>query len=141
MKIFPFIHKTIQGSLKATGLSVFLAQAGRTLWQTDEPSVSEAQLKEEYLLPNGLIPKQIIILGQIAYVEIDKDKTNRNDFYTWDEALQNPGKPECWKLFSFFEDEKGAEWFTSRQFQADNLLDSRPIYEYYGDILRHFTME
>ena len=127
--------------MKTHCLSVFLGQAGRMLWQTDELTVSQKQLEEEYLFPNGLIPKRIVFQEQIAYVEIDSEKTNRNDFYTWEEALQNPGKPECWRLFSFFQDEKGAEWFTSRYFQTDNLLDGRPIHEYYEDILRQFTNE
>ena len=139
MKIFPFVLKRTQGSLETTCLSVFLAQAGRTLWQTDELTVSQKQLEEDYLLPNGLIPKQIVFQGQIVYIQIDNDKTNRNDFYQWEEALQNPGKPECWRLFSFFQDEKGAEWFSSRHFQSENLVDGRPIHEYYEDILRHFA--
>jgi hypothetical protein len=141
MKIFPFVLKTSQGSLKVRGLSVFLAHAGKSLWQTEEETLSLEQLRDEYLLPNGLIPKQIKMDSSIAYVEIDMQKTKRDDFYTWEESLQNPAKPECWRLFSFFTDEKGAEWFTSRHFQADNLLDGKPVHEYYEDILRDFSME
>lgn len=140
MKLFPFILKDIKETLKMTSLKVFLGLGGKALWRTDETALSHEQVKEEYLLPNGLIPKRMFEVASILFVEIDSAKTNLQDFYTWEEALIQSSKPECWRTFSFFTDGKGAEWFSSRYLQGENEVEGRPIHEYYEDILRNTSV-
>lgn len=142
MKILPFVLKhSHSSSLTITGLSLFLSQAGKALWQTEEPTLSIKQLEQEYLLPNGLIPKQIVVNGSVAYVEVDPEKTRLQDFYTWEEALSSGTKPECWRTFWFFTDETNAEWFTCRYSQGDNELDGKPIYDFYEEAMKLATKQ
>lgn len=135
MKIVPFVLKQRKEVLTMVSLKLFLAHSGKGLWKTEEPSLSPKQVEEEYLLPNGLIPKRIFQVSSILYVEIDSEKTRFEDFYTWEEALSNPEKPECWRNFWFFTDSQEAEWFSSRFLQGENELEGRPIHDYYEEIL------
>ena len=134
MKIIPFILKNHPGSLEMSALKLFVAHAGKAIWTTDE-TLTVSQLEQEYLVPNGLISKRVHLVGTTFFVEIDPEKTKCSDFYTWDEALQLPNRPECWRSYYFFKDTTGAEWFSSRFLQGDNELEGRPIHDYYEEIL------
>jgi hypothetical protein len=136
MKVLPFILKQKQASLTMTNLCLFLAHGGRTFWQTDESSLSQQELEQEYLLPNGLIPKKIYFKNNIAYVWIDIDKTNLQDFYSWEEASKHPEKPECWRSFYFFEDASGSPWFAPTASQVEAEIEGKCVQIYYEDILR-----
>jgi hypothetical protein len=135
MKIIPFVLKETKETLTMTSLKLFLAHAGKGVWTTEEANLSTKDIEQEYLLPNGLIPKRMFERRSILYIEIDSNKTRFEDFYTWDEALCNTEKPECWRQFFFFKDEQGGEWFSSRLLQGENELEGRPIHEYYEEIL------
>jgi hypothetical protein len=134
MKVLPFILNQKQSSLRMTNLSLFLAHGGRSFWQTEEP-VTKKTLEDEYLLPNGLIPKRIVETKELIYVWIDAEKTKVNDFYGWDEAYKHPQKPECWRSFYFFEDASGSPWFSPGS-QPEAELEGKLIQVYYEDILR-----
>ena len=134
MKILPFVLKRSSSSLSITSLSLFLSQAGKGLWQTDEPTLSKEQLETDYLLPNGILATKIWIQGSIAYVQVNAEKTRFQDFYTWEEALQIPSRPECWRTYWFFVDDKTVEWFTSRYLQGESELEGKPIHEYYEEL-------
>jgi hypothetical protein len=139
MKVLPFILKTNQGTLARTNLSLFLAHGGKGFWQTEQPSVARDELEKEYLVLNGLIPKQIWMEQEIAYVQIDAEKTNLNDFYTWEEAYKHPQKPECWRSFYFFKDATGAPWFTPSATMVEAEIEGKSIEAYYEVILRLLT--
>ncbi len=127
-----------QTQLEMTCLCLFLSHKGKSLWTTEEPSLTESQLRQEYLDSNGLIAKRICIESQVAYVEIDTEKTNRKDFYEWEEALQSSQSLECWRSFYFFKDSSGADWFSPKLLQGPNELEGRNVQSYYEDILRLF---
>lgn len=122
-------------NLDTTMLKLFLAHGGKALWRTDEQSLTEKQIQEDYLLPNGIIAEKILLQKDIAFVEVNPEKTHLEDFYTWEEALTNPARPECWRTYWFFTDTQGAEWFSSRFLQGENEVEGRPIHEYYEEIL------
>jgi hypothetical protein len=138
MKVLPFFLKHKTKSLAITNFTVFLSHSGKSVWQTDESSVTEKQLQEEYLQPNGFVDTNIHFTPQIVYVEIDPFKTPLHDFYTWEEANQLQKKVECWRSYYFFKDATGADWFSGKQLQ-ESELEGKPIHEYYEDILRHFA--
>lgn len=119
-----------------TNFTVFLSNSGKTVWQIEETTVTEQQLQEEYLQPNGFVWKQIVFTPSIVYVEIDPDKTSLQDFYTWEEA-QNQ-RVECWRSFYFFKDATGSDWFSGKQL-SESEVEGKSMQEYYEDILRHFT--
>lgn len=135
MKVLPFILKEKQGSLAITNLSLFLAHGGRSFWQTEELTISNKALEEEYLLPNGLFPKSVHASKEIVYVWIDENKTNVNDFYMWEEAYKHPQKPECWRSFYFFKDSTGTPWFGPGS-QPEAEIEGKSVQIYYEDILR-----
>lgn len=136
MKILPFFLQKRQTHLKQTRLCVFLAHAGKALWSAEEP-LTESQLVNDYLEPNGIPHKRIVITGSLALVEIDFEKTKLSDFYTWEEALTHPQRPECWKSYYFFKDSSNADWFSPKLLQGSNEIEGKNIQEYYEDILRH----
>lgn len=124
MKVLPFfLTQKKQENFRIQCLNVFLSHAGKSVWKTEESGVlSEKQIREDYLDPNGFAVKSLWIdaNAKIAYVEIDPSRTNLCDFYTWDEALQHPGKPECWRPFYFIQDKEGVSWWNCKGlFEAD----------------------
>lgn len=135
MKVLPFILKQKQAALHMTNLCLFLAHGGRSFWQTEEAIVSDKTLQEDYLLPNGMIPKRIFATNHLIYVWIDEEKTKLNDFYTWEEAYKHPQRPECWRSFYFFQDSTGTPWFAPGS-QSEGELEGKSIQVYYEDILR-----
>jgi hypothetical protein len=136
MKVLPFYLKQKKGQLEMTNLTVFLANNGKSLWQTEEQTVSEKELLEEYLKPNGFSVKKIHQNETIYFVEIDPQATNLSDFYRWEETFKLQQRVECWRSFYFFKDAINADWFTGKQ-QQESEIEGRSIHEYYEDILRH----
>lgn len=98
---------------------VFLDKAGKRVWQTeDEPGMDQQPvpdfLRETYLEPNGIYASDILLdsVDDCAWVRVDAKKTSFRDFYSWEEALQRPDKPECWRTFYFFSSESGEEFWS-----------------------------
>ncbi len=117
MKLLPycFTHPPLPGSeLQATCVWVFLGLAGKRLWQTDEPTVSDEEIRTQYCEPNGLpvVSIQRNASQDLAYVELDPKQLRLSDFYSWEEALLSPDKPECWRRFLFLTDTQGVEWWS-----------------------------
>lgn len=139
MKLVPFYLTVKNGSLHITKLSLFLSQAGKKLWESEEETLTKEELLENYLYPNDLHPLRIHFAGKIVYIEIDSSKTKLNDFYTWEEAMKHPQKPECWRNYYFCKDSVGAEWFSGKLLQTEAEIENKSIHIYYEDILRLFT--
>jgi hypothetical protein len=138
MKVLPFYLKQKQTQVSITNLTLFLANGGKALWQTEETTVTEKQLKEEYLEPNGFVWKQIVQTPDVFYGEIDSQKTPLQDFYTWEDAQKSKDRVECWRSFYFFKDATGSDWFSGKQL-SESEIDGKSMHEYYESILRHFT--
>ena len=116
MKLVPFfLTETIKNTFHVQILSVFLAHAGKAVWSTEELGIlSQEVILRDYCEPNGFVVKQLQIEKDIAYIQIDPEKTNLSDFYTWDEALHTAGKPECWRRFFFLQDKEGSDWWSPK---------------------------
>ncbi len=125
MKLVPFyIRKVNRGHLSVSQLCVFLSQAGRRIWQTDEPGdLSEKQILDDYCLPNGFVVRNILRETAVAYIEIDPTQTRLSDFYTWEEALAHAEKPECWRPFYSIVDVDGKEWWSPKGIPEAELAD------------------
>ena len=146
MKLVPFflVKKTHRGNeIQHIQLSMFLRFAGKAAWITGESgTITEATLRTDYLEANDIVPKRIVLdkQKQIAWIEVDETKTNLREFYTWDEALANPSKPECWRQFHFFKDRNGADWWSGRSLQAEaEIQDLGNVAEILEEVLRKFT--
>lgn len=138
MKILPFFLQKQESQLKQTRLCLFLSHAGKALWTIDE-TLQAAELEDEYLKPNGIPSSKIIMDGSLALVEVDLKQIQLQDFYSWEEALQHPQKPECWRSYYFFQDTSGSDWFSPKLLQGPSEIEGKNIQEYYESILRHFT--
>ena len=117
-----------------TKLSLFLGNAGKSFWRTEEETVTKKELLEEYLEPNGFCIEHIHFGKDSIFVKVDPSKMNLSDFYSWEEAMKNSQKPECWRNFYFFKDDKDADWFTSKQMQNENEVEGKEVNEIYADI-------
>lgn len=96
-------------------LSVFLAHAGKSIWTTEElGSVSRETILKDYCEANGFVVKDLVIEKDTAYIQVDPEKTTLSDFYTWEEALAQSGKPECWRRYYFFQDKEGGDWWSPK---------------------------
>ena len=117
MKLVPFfLRESFKHTFHIHILYVFLGYAGKSVWTTEESALlSTEEIVNNYCEPNGIVGKGIRIEKDIAYIEVDDKKTNIADFYTWEEALQKPAKPECWRRFYFFHDKEGGEWWSPKE--------------------------
>jgi hypothetical protein len=116
MKLIPYFWKQKnQSKFRFTSLSVFMSHAGKSIWCSDESgTLSKQTILEDYCEPNGFVVKSIHLDKDTAYIEVDAEKMNLSDFYTWEEALQKPGKPECWRSFYFVQDKEGCDWWSPK---------------------------
>lgn len=92
--------------------------AGKSIWKTDEPGFVPLQtIVEDYCEPNGFVIKRTYedTQNNITYIEVDPEATNLSDFYTWEEALRKPSKPECWRRFIFVKDAEQADWWSPKE--------------------------
>jgi hypothetical protein len=138
MKLVPFIHRQKQvNSFWVSELQLFLSHAGRSVWKTEEPgSLPSKTILEEYCEPNGFFIKNVHMDTQqnIAYVEIDPEKTKLCDFYTWEEALQQSTKPECWRTFFFMKDKNNEHWYGAKGIVEAEIQDLGNIADVYERI-------
>lgn len=116
MKLIPFyLRESFKNSFKIQTLTLFLGYAGKSVWTTEESGfLNSEQILKNYCEPNGIFVKSIHIEKDRAYIEVDEQKTNLSEFYTWEEALRKPGKPECWRRFYFLHDKEGGEWWSPK---------------------------
>jgi hypothetical protein len=123
MKLVPFVFTRQESpTLTKTKLLLFLSHAGKAVWQTEDSVVSEAQLETDYLQPNGFHAEKSWKSKDVWYIQVDKTKTNLSSFYTWEESLALPEKPECWRPFYFFQDTTKADlWTPESDFEIQGL--------------------
>ncbi len=71
---------------------------------------------EDYCEPNGFHVQKITMSKnkEIAYIHVDPKQTNMKEFYTWEESLALPEKPECWRRFSFLMEKGGTIWWSPK---------------------------
>lgn len=138
MKLVPFVLTTqTKAKFQLTQCRVFLSNAGKCLWRTEEPGlISVQQLKEDYLEPNGFAVEKIHIDSkqQIAYIKINASQMKFQDFYTWEEALASQEKPECWRAFYFIHDAEGVEWWSPQGIPEAELQGGESMYELFKEI-------
>lgn len=110
MFIVPFflrapIQSIIQWNL--VPITLFLENHGKGL--------CSAENAEEWLNENGFIKKQSWQGKDILFVEVDVEKTNLREFYSFEQLTleQKKGTEECWRTFfvmkSTENDEKSSE--------------------------------
>ena len=147
MKLVPFVltqkEPTSNYDLRKYKWLVFMSHAGRGIWNTDEPGlISEQTIQQDYLIPNGIVSSRIYIdkVAQIAWIQVNPQKTNLADFYSWEEALANTNKPECWRPFYFFKDAHNADWWSGKGIEGDAEIQGLGnVAEHFADILRIFA--
>lgn len=96
MFIVPFFLRAPLPSIiqwQLVPITVFLENHGKGL--------CTAENLEEWLSENGFSKKQSWKVGDTAYVEIDREKTNLRDFYSFEQLTleQKRGTEECWRTF------------------------------------------
>lgn len=133
MKLIPyFLTNRPLKNLEGIRLSLFLSSAGKSVWKTDEPGLlSEKDIRENYLEPNGFVVTKLVIekQNQTAWIRIDQTKTKLSEFYTWEEALQSSSKPECWRHFYWMRDEKGSHWWSPTGAAGAEIADLGQLQE------------
>lgn len=142
MKLVPFILTSKQsGPFTFTTLSLFLTHAGKSIWKTDEPGfVSFNTILEDYCEPNGFVIQRSHVdkTKNIVYLQVDAEKMNLSDFYTWDEAIAHPSKPECWRRFLFMKDAEKADWWSPMGLVEAEIQDYGNVHDLYFSILSFF---
>lgn len=142
MKLVPFIlTKKKVNTFHVTSCNIFLSHAGKSVWKINEPeTVSLQTILQEYCEPNGLYVQKTFLdkLSQIIYLQIDTTKTNLSEFYSWEEALAHPNKPECWRKFYFIQDKEGADWWSPQGLIEGEIQDLGNIANCYERIQTYF---
>lgn len=127
MKLVPFIlNQKKVNTFTITSCNLFLSHAGKAIWKIDEPdTISKEMILKEYLEPNGFSVKKMFFdsSSRAMFVQIDAEKTKLSDFYSWEEALKNSSKPECWRTFYFIQDKEGADWWSPQGMIEAELHD------------------
>lgn len=138
MKLIPFFYsKKETNEFTIYTLRLFTERAGKSIWKADG-QLSADEISRDHMEPNGLFSKRVLINKDIAFIEIDSEKTNLNDFFSYEEALANPDKPECWRKFYFFIDKRNESWWSSKDIQTD-LEETGSVHFLFEDILRLFA--
>ena len=139
MKLLPYVlAKQEKKDFTFWKFTVFLSHAGKAIWETEVSSMlSIPTILEEYCLPNGLVTKNIVLVPpkKMAYIEIDKENTKFSDFYTWEEAILRPEKPECWRHFYFIQDKAQTFWWTPKELVEAEIQGGGNIQELFEDCI------
>jgi hypothetical protein len=114
MFIIPFTHLVkIQNNTKINIINI-LTISGQELWEEYSETNILNDIKTLYLEPNGLYTTNtpfIRFKGQDIYLcEIDKDRTNLQDFYKWDEIPFSDSETFCWRSFVHITDLSDNIW-------------------------------
>jgi len=87
-----------------------MTKGGTKFWETDEPSLTQKELVNLYLHPNGFYGKMKSVKENIAYFEIDSKATHMADFYTWTDFLEKgepiPQNLDIWRPFLWLGDKE-----------------------------------
>lgn len=138
MKLVPFIlTQKNNHRFETVSLSVFLCHAGKTIWKSDEPGLlSEKTILTDYCEPNGFAVNKIYMdkEKQIAFIDINKEKTAMSDFYSWEEALSNSTKPECWRRYFFFTQKGGGDWWSPKGMVEAEIQDYGNVADLFQEI-------
>jgi hypothetical protein len=111
MFILPYYYQ--KPKISTTGFTfstvwIFTADGGTSLWQTDEETLTEQSILEEYLEPNGFVGQSKGIFENCLIFEIDPKQTNLSDFYTWTDFLGKgqvpPQSCDVWRPFHWVSD-------------------------------------
>jgi hypothetical protein len=135
MKLIPYYYtEKVQNSFTIGCLCVFLAHAGKSVWCSEDSDIlSKKTILEDYCEPNGFFVKTLTIVKDTAYIEVVKEKMNLSEFYTWEEAVAKPGRPECWRPFFFIKDKEGSDWWSPK-----GLIEAE--IQGYGNVMDLFQM-
>jgi hypothetical protein len=97
-------------------VSLFLENHGKHLCNVDEA--------DEWLEANGFVVKQTWIDGSLVFAEIDAEKTNLADFYSFEQLTktQQKGTQECWRTFYLMKAQP--DEVTSEKAWNENIEDS-----------------
>ena len=79
---------------------------------------------DEWLEANGFVVKQTWIDGSLVFAEIDAEKTNLADFYSFEQLTktQQKGTQECWRTFYLMKAQP--DEVTSEKAWNENIEDS-----------------
>lgn len=102
MFIIPFIHKKIQQQQMPIHQYQFLTVGGTALWMEENTTMNTTTIETEYLLPSGIHAKTCIVKDEMVFCEVDTEKTNMADFYTWKEISIDDRETFCWRTFYTF---------------------------------------
>jgi hypothetical protein len=84
---------------------VFTIDGGASVWQTDEETLSEESILEDYLEPNGFVGVSKGVVENCFVYEVDPEKTNLSDFYMWTDFLGKCQTPpttcDVWRPFAW----------------------------------------
>ena len=72
---------------------------------------------------------------QIAYIHVNKEKTNLPDFYTWDEVYLKAEKPECWRSYYFIQDKHQTFWWSPKGLLEGELQGGENIQDLFEDCM------
>lgn len=92
---------------------IFLIEGGSKLWKTDEERLSNKEILEQYLAPNGFHGRVTDVKGGVLYYEVDPQVMNMKDFYTWTDFLSVGKVPstdmDIWRPFLWVGETPGKE--------------------------------
>ncbi len=90
---------------------IFLTEGGTKLWKTDEDNLTNKEILEQYLTPNGFHGRVKCAKGDVLYYEVNPDAMNMNDFYSWTEFLASGRTPstdiDIWRPFFWLGEKPG----------------------------------
>ena len=116
MFIIPYFLKSPKSSTTGFAFTVawiFTTDGGSNIWQTDEETLSEESILQDYLEPNGFIGTSKGIIENCLVFQVDPDKTNLSDFYTWTDFLGKGQIPplscDVWRPFQWISDTSPGE--------------------------------
>jgi hypothetical protein len=138
MKLLPYIlTKRETKDFTFWKFTVFLSFAGKSIWEESGP-LSKSVIQHDYCELNGLYAKDIVIdpKKQLALIQIDTQKTNLSEFYIYEEALQKPDKPECWRSFYFIQDKGQIFWWSPKGLIEAEIQGGGNIQELFEDCIR-----
>ena len=93
MILLPYFIDTSNQSW--TKLNLFLTEGGRGFWQTDE---TEKQIKKT-LKDNGFAVINTFTENGVMYAEVDQNKIQMSEFYTWDEVNPETSTEDVWRTY------------------------------------------
>ena len=103
MYILPYyIVKSSATEFKAQTAWIFL-ECGKKLWETENKKLTNKQVINEYLIPNGFVGRCVCVKENVMYFEVDPSKMKMSEFYTWTDFLSEekpiPQNLDIWRPF------------------------------------------